>query len=65
MVKGNDKRREAKMMGRKIVNLVLLIILTAIFNGMLKKKKSENKKFSGLEIVLTAILFLLGNKNKT
>ena len=53
------------MMGRKIVNLVLLIILKAIFNGMLKKKKSENKKFSGLEIVLTAILFLLGNKNKT
>ncbi|MBR2676756.1 MAG: hypothetical protein IKE28_07590 [Solobacterium sp.] len=48
----------------KIVNLVLLVIFTLIFNRMLKKKNKENKKISGLEIVLTAILFLLGNKKK-
>ena len=49
----------------KIMKLVLLVILTMIFNRMLKKNKNENKKFSGLEIVLTAIMLLIGNKKKS
>ena len=32
---------------------------------MLKKNKNENKKFSGLEIVLTAIMLFIGNKKKS
>ena len=48
------------------ITLILgaLAYLFIIF-WMLKKNKNENKKFSGLEIVLTVIMFLIGNKKKS
>ena len=49
----------------KMGNLIVLAILIMVLNRMLKKNKNENKKFSGLEIVLTVIMFLIGNKKKS